>query len=90
MSAENDKKGRTFHHLKGIVVEEALFNSDGDAIDGTERQLVVLYNESRVSIDEVDDILKKGIYDISSKVISIPYEVAINLSDLKEEDKKDE
>lgn len=86
------KKRRTFHNLKGFYITKACCNSDGEPVKGTEEDMVVLYNSSRITDAEMNELVNNGQLLLADKRICVivPTCVAMNLSDKREEDEKTE
>jgi len=73
---------RTFHHLTGVCIEEALYNSDGEQIEGISIPKVILFNTDVITLEEVEELLQRGEVEFSDKVMIIPRCVAENLADI--------
>ncbi len=56
-------------HLKRIDFEVACYTSDGEAVEGTEEQLCILFNDLTISTDEVNELVKSGEYEYDSRII---------------------
>ena len=44
-------------------------NSDGELVKGTERDVSILYNKTVITNDEVDKLIRSGMYEYDSRVI---------------------
>lgn len=75
------EKRATFNNLAGIKTIQATYTSEGELIEGTEIDIVVLYNTSVISEDEVITLINTGRIKECDKVIIVPKYIAENLKD---------
>lgn len=54
-------------------------NSDGEPIEGTGRDVSILWNETVISTDEIYELINNGMYEYDSRVIVITPTQANNL-----------
>lgn len=67
-----------------IEFETGCANSDGEIIEGTERDVCILYNETVITEDEVIALIHSGEYRYDNRVIVTTPIQADNLKDKKE------
>lgn len=67
-----------------IEFETGCANSDGEIIEGTERDVCILYNETVITEDEVIELIHSGRYECDSRIIVTTPTQANNLRDKKE------
>lgn len=61
-----------------------LYNSDEEPIEGTERDVSILWNETVISTDEVYELINNGMYEYDSRVVVTTPTQANNLRTKKE------
>ena len=59
-------------------------NSDGNPVEGTGRDVSILWNETVISTDEVYELINNGMYEYDSRVIVTTPTQANNLRTKKE------
>lgn len=52
-----------------IDFETGCANSDGELINGTERNVTVLFNQTVITSDEVRELIRSGMYEYDSRII---------------------
>lgn len=60
-------------------------NSDGDPIEGTGRDVSILWNKTVISTDEVHELINNGMYEYDNRVIVTTPTQANNLRTKKED-----
>ena len=63
----------------------SICNSDGKPVEGTGRNVTVLWNETVISTDEVYELINNGMYEYDSRVIVTTPTQANNLRSKKED-----
>lgn len=59
-------------------------NSDGEPIEGTGRDVSILWNKTVISTDEIYELINNGMYEYDSRVIVTTPTQANNLRTKKE------
>lgn len=59
-------------------------NSDGDPVDGTGRDVSILWNKTVISTDEVYELINNGMYEYDSRVVVTTPTQANNLRTKRE------
>ena len=54
-------------------------DSDGKLVDGTERDITVLFNKTVISQDEVEYLINAGMYEYDERIVVITPTQADNL-----------
>lgn len=67
-----------------IEFETGYANSDGEIIEGTERDVCILYNETVITEDEVIELIHSGRYEYDNRIIVTTPVQADNLKNKKE------
>lgn len=62
----------------------SICNSDGDPVEGTGRDISILWNKTVISTDEVYELINNGMYEYDSRVIVTTPTQANNLKSKKE------
>lgn len=44
-------------------------NSDGEIVEGTERDVCVLYNKTVITSKEVNELINSGMYEYDSRIV---------------------
>ena len=57
------------NNVMRIDFETGCANSDGKLVKGTERDVCILYNKTVITNDEVEDLIRSGMYEYDSRVI---------------------
>lgn len=52
-----------------IDFKTGIANSDGKLVEGTERDVCVLYNKTVITNDEVRELIDSGMYEYDNRVI---------------------
>lgn len=60
-------------------------NSDGKVVNGTERDISVLFNETVISTEEVNELIESGMYEYDDRIIVVSKRQADSLKDRKRE-----
>lgn len=69
--------GRQAMNIQKLELVFPLADSDGKPIEGTERQLCVLYNLENTSVKEVEEIINSGMFGVSDRIlVARPEQVA--------------
>ena len=53
-----------------IDFETGVANSDGELVEGTERDVCILYNKTVITNDEVEKLIRSGMYEYDSRIIA--------------------
>lgn len=69
------------NNVMRIEFEVGCANSDGEIIEGTERDVCILYNETVITEDEVKELIHFGRYEHDSRVVVTTPIQADNLRD---------
>ena len=56
-------------NVKRIDFETGCANSDGELVKGTERDVTVIFNKTVITVDEVRELIRSGMYEYDSRVI---------------------
>lgn len=62
----------------------SICNSDGDPIEGTGRDVSILWNETVISTDEVYELINNDVYEYDSRIVVTTPTRANNLRTKKE------
>ena len=62
-----------------IDFETRICNSDGKPVDGTGRDVSILWNKTVISTDEVYELINNGMYEYDSRVVVTTPKQADNL-----------
>ena len=62
----------------------SICNSDGEPVEGTGRDVSILWNETVISTDEVYELINNGMYEYDNRVIVTTPTRANNLRTKKE------
>ena len=62
---------KTFHQLKSLQCKRLLKDSEGKLIPTSEQSFTVLYNESRISFDELRQLIQTDEYKTSDKILIV-------------------
>ena len=62
----------------------SICNSDGEPVEGTGRDVSILWNETVISTDEVYELINNGMYEYDNRVIVTTPTHANNLRTKKE------
>jgi hypothetical protein len=62
----------------------SICNSDGEAVQGTGRDVSILWNETVISTDEVYELINNGMYEYDSRVVVTTPTQANNLRTKRE------
>lgn len=62
----------------------SICNSDGEPVEGTGRNVSILWNETVISTDEVYELINNGMYEYDNRVIVTTPTQANNLRTKKE------
>lgn len=62
----------------------SICNSDGEPVDGTGRNVTILWNKTVISTDEVYELINNGMYEYDIRVIVTTPVQADNLRTKKE------
>lgn len=54
-------------------------DSDGEPVEGTDRDVSILWNKTVITTDEVHDLINNGMYEYDSRVVVITPTQADNL-----------
>ena len=57
------------NNVMRIDFETGCANSDGKLVKGTERDVCILYNKTVITNDEVEELIRSGMYEYDSRVI---------------------
>lgn len=57
------------NNVKRIDFSYSLADSDGNRIDGTERDVSVLFNITVISVEEVQELINSGEYEFDRRII---------------------
>lgn len=71
-------------NIMRIDFEIGCTNSDGKLVEGTERNVCVLYNESVITYDEVCELIYSGEYEWDDRIVVTTTTRANNLRGNKE------
>lgn len=63
----------------------SICNSDGEPVNGTGRDVSILWNETVISTDEIYELINNGMYEYDSRVIVTTPTQANNLRTKKED-----
>ena len=58
-------------HVKRIDFETACYTSNGEVVEGTETPVCVLFNDTVVSVEEVNKLINNGEYEYDQRLIVI-------------------
>lgn len=67
-----------------IDFSTSICNSDGEPVEGTGRDVSILWNKTVISTDEVYELINNGMYEYDSRVIVTTPTQANNLRTKKE------
>lgn len=56
-------------NVRRIDFQTGLANSDGDLVEGTERDVCILFNKTVISAEEVRDLIESGRYEYDERVV---------------------
>ena len=73
-------------HIKRIDFTIACCNSDGEPVKGTEKELVVMFNDKIISVEEVHKLIDSGMYEYDERVVTITKIQADNLAGFTREE----
>lgn len=73
-------------HIKRIDFTIACCNSDGKPVKGTEEELVVMFNDKIISVEEVNKLIDSGMYEYDERVVAITKIQADNLAGFTREE----
>ena len=59
----------TIENLKKIEFDSYTCTSDGLPVNGTRRPTVVMFNQTQISADEVNKLIKSGMYEYDNRVV---------------------
>lgn len=62
-----------------IDFETRICNSDGKPVDGTGRDVSILWNKTVISTDEVYELINNGMYEYDNRVVVTTPKQADNL-----------
>ena len=57
------------NNVKRIDFVIGCANSDGEIVKGTERNATVLFNQTVITSDETQELIRSGMYEYDSRVI---------------------
>ena len=57
------------NNVKRIDFSYSLADSDGNRIDGTERDVSVLFNITVISVEEVQELINSGEYEFDRRLV---------------------
>ena len=52
-----------------IDFETGCANSNGELVKGTERDVCILYNKTVITNDEVENLIRSGMYEFDNRII---------------------
>lgn len=70
--------------------EVCMTDSDGEKIRGTESMVSMLYNKNNISEEELDGLIKNGMYQYNSRVIVTTPDRADNMKDPEPSGRKED
>ena len=73
-------------NLRVLTFDSFTANSAGEPVPGTRRTHNLLFNSTRISDEEVDDLIQKDMWRLDDRVLDIPTSVLNNLKDKKEDE----
>lgn len=76
-------------NLKRVDYGTYASNSDGNPIPGTYREHTVLFNSTRISYEEVMELIDKDMVEYDNRVILITPAQADNMKSLKEKNNEE-
>ncbi len=56
-------------NVKRIDFTLRIADSDGEPVNGTEREVCVIFNQTVITADEVYELINSGMYEYDSRVI---------------------
>lgn len=56
-------------NVRRIDFQTGMANSDGDLVEGTERDVCILFNKTVISAEEVRDLIESGMYEYDERVV---------------------
>ena len=57
------------NNVRRIDFEVGCANSDGELVKGTEREITILFNKTVIASEEVQELIRSGMYEFDSRVI---------------------
>ena len=56
-------------NVKRIDFKTGCATSDGELVKGTERDVTVIFNKTVITVDEVRELIRSGMYEYDSRVV---------------------
>ena len=56
-------------NVKRIDFKAGCATSDGELVKGTERDVTVIFNKTVITVDEVRELIRSGMYKYDSRVV---------------------
>lgn len=60
-------------NLKVIQFKSSVANSDGEPVKGTERDIVVMFNCTQITAEEVNELIQSGMYEYDQRVVVLTF-----------------
>ena len=71
-------------NLRILTFSSSLANSDGKPVPGTSRTHNLVFNCTKISEEEVENLINNDCWELDNRVIDIPTDILHNLQDNKE------
>lgn len=69
------------NNVKRIDFEVGCANSAGEIVKGTEHTVTILFNKTVITVDEVQELIRSGMYEYDNRVVITTPMQADNLKD---------